>query len=157
RRAFEIRGRRPATESLAWRHAHALGAGARKAPRGAQGMPMKINDEAMTPEDDELAGVLESYLADLEAGRPTDLSQFTAEHPAIAERLQTCLSSLNLVEQAVGSSVLPPIHGAAASKRLGDFQIVREIGRGGMGIVYEAEQISLQRRVALKVLPFGVT
>jgi serine/threonine protein kinase len=106
----------------------------------------------------ELARVLEGCLSDLEAGRPVDPERVAAEHPAVAGRLRACLASLLLVQaRSAAGPAAPPATAGPPASRLGDFRLVREVGRGGMGVVYEAEQISLGRRVALKVLPFAAT
>ena len=103
-------------------------------------------------QDAEIARILDEYLADLERGRPVDPQQLFADHPELAHRLRACLSGLSLLEEGtspgakLSTGALPEVAG---------YRVVREIGRGGMGIVYEAEQDSPQRRVALKVLPFA--
>jgi serine/threonine protein kinase/Flp pilus assembly protein TadD len=69
-------------------------------------------------------------------------------------------SCLALSQSAEADRVLEgsaDLDGAGLPESLGDFRMVRELGRGGMGIVYEAIQLSLGRRVALKVLPSGAT
>ncbi len=84
-------------------------------------------------------------------------------YPDLGAALNECLDGLDFVHHAaasVGSSPRPtaePGPTLESSAPIGDFQIVGEIGRGGMGIVYEATQLSLGRRVALKVLPMAAS
>src|SRR5207253_1896759 len=106
-----------------------------------------------------LLAILDQYLAELERGVPPRPQELAARPPELADALLDYLQELDRLQCAAVSSrgVEEPVFSGGERASLGDFRIVREVGRGGMGVVYEAVQVSLDRRVALKVLPFAAT
>jgi eukaryotic-like serine/threonine-protein kinase len=114
--------------------------------------PLRLASSSIDPA---LADLVEELTAKLQAGEVVDADAILRAHPEHAEQLRPLLPALAMLVGLSGSREEngPAPDGVAGT--LGDFRILRDVGRGGMGVVYEAEQISLGRRVALKVLPFA--
>ena len=123
---------------------------------------MKLNTEAATAQDlDQLLGqVATEFFERLARGETLDIEEYVQRYPEIAQLIRQALPALQMVSDSMAEvSGSPQLLGSVSEKyekRLGDFRILQELGRGGMGVVYEAEQISMGgRKVALKVLPFA--
>ena len=130
-----------------------------------------IGDELDDPDrEDRRNQILLDYVEALEEGREPDRGRLLSAHSDLRPELEAFLAGHDEVvrlttplrptraSEANGPIRTPPEEPAdspAVLGELGDFRLLREVGRGGMGVVYEAEQISLRRRVALKVLPFA--
>ena len=99
----------------------------------------------------------EEYSQRYRRGDRPSLQEYVDRLPEMADEIREMFPTLVEVEQAEGNArdgalqLSPPA--VPLPGQVGDFRILREVGRGGMGVVYEAEQVSLGRRVALKVLP----
>jgi serine/threonine protein kinase len=118
---------------------------------------MKSTSTQAPQEDARVMQAACEYLAELEAGLKPDRQAYLRRFPELAPQLAEYLDGIELAHHAGLAMGAQPAPAAPEPPggMLGDFQIIGEVGRGGMGIVYEAVQLSLNRRVALKVLPFA--
>ncbi len=110
---------------------------------------------------DPIEQLADSFMARFRAGEHPSIEEYAAKYPDLADDIRELLpalvqlelnhSPMGSVTASLGQTSTP---GAAeAPRQLGDYLILHEIGRGGMGVVYEAVQQSLGRHVALKVMP----
>jgi len=117
-------------------------------------------DRTVPTDDPRVTEAVEEYLRLLEQDESPGRDEFVARYADISEPLNECLDALEFIHLTAGqlkgdeNDDDHPTAGAVVGV-LGDYQILREIGRGGMGVVYEAKQISLNRRVAIKILPLA--
>lgn len=105
-----------------------------------------------------LANLLDEYLRCLEAGEAPDRQRLVAEHPELGP-LVACFDSLDRVFPHLGLEAEPPVSAPAPAdtigQEFGSYELLDEIGRGGMGVVYRARQKGLGRIVAVKMILAG--
>jgi serine/threonine protein kinase/WD40 repeat protein/tetratricopeptide (TPR) repeat protein len=108
------------------------------------------------PEESILLGELaEEFSARVRGGQLPSIEEYALAHPSLADRIRELFPTLMLLEGMAGApeQSRPNPTDLTAGHTLGPYRIERELARGGMGVVYEARHLALQKRVALKVLP----
>ncbi len=110
------------------------------------------NHSKMSAIETQLGEIADEFTQRLQLGEQPGIEEYAQRFPEMADTIRQVLPMLQSLSRSDPATAAGPTRPFEA---LGDYRIIREIGRGGMGVVYEAEQQSLRRRVALKVLPFA--
>ncbi|MGD9857198.1 MAG: protein kinase [Planctomycetaceae bacterium] len=120
---------------------------------------MEFEPPSSDPDRDPVDVLADEFAARYRRGETPSITEYVRRYPDHAEQIEALFPSVALLEQLgsrpEGADPEPrhvPQSRLPSLRHVGDFEIVREIGRGGMGVVYEAVQQSLHRPVALKVL-----
>jgi serine/threonine protein kinase/WD40 repeat protein len=120
-----------------------------------------MNNTDSSSEQDSVDLMLESFLKRCRDGECPTIDEYIARCPERSKEIREAFSIAIELEGLKSNQHreprIPPVMNEPSIERIGEFQIVREIGRGGMGVVYEAYQTMLARRVAIKVLPRALT
>lgn len=102
----------------------------------------------------------EEYAALKRAGKSVSLEQYAEEHPELADEIRELFPMLELLDHAVATPenqlTATPFSEFGSGTRLGEYELIRPIGRGGMGVVYQAEHVVLGSSAAVKLLPTGL-
>ncbi len=108
---------------------------------------------------DPLEELAEEFASRCRRGESPSISEYVARYPRYGKEIEelfptvAMMEQLRIEEKTHRTAAVQQSASASCPRHIGDFEIIQEIGRGGMGVVYEAEQRSLGRRVAVKVLP----
>ena len=128
---------------------------------------MSHETDSVSPREQRLHEIVAGFLQAVDAGLTPDRERLLALHPDLADSLRTFFADHDRMKQA--AAPLPPTEAptvapsempsSAASlgtvRYFGDYELLEEIARGGMGVVYKARQVSLNRTVALKMILSG--
>jgi WD40 repeat protein/predicted Ser/Thr protein kinase len=131
--------------------------------------------ESNSARDERVNEIIAEYMEAVEKGHPPNRDEFLTRHAEFAGELSAFFANQDQFAHAAGQlapAAAPPSSLAAEAPTLGpnetpaaaplatvryfgDYELLEEIARGGMGIVYKARQVSLNRTVALKMILAG--
>ncbi len=118
------------------------------------------SDSANAPDQSDLDAIAELFAKEIREGKSPQIDAYVSHYAAPSGELRELLTSVQMIEQLKQANTFTSDDDTVRTAKaplptitqLGDYTIVREIGRGGMGVVFEAMHQSLGRRVAIKVL-----